>query len=427
MSKKSLKDPRGWIEAIYGDYWSAKKKLIMAGFLVPFVFSILFLFEANILLTIFNIPFDPWMHFNGIIEYVGLTVIIIIVFILSIVSLSLQLIGDRMLSKIFIDPLNSLYNEIYVKKSANQKGMLEKHLFVALLHSIKQFVYFLLFLFIGILLYIPSLFFGYLGYIQLTLYFIPKLSLLVKFFPLIGESIGNSIQLMFESIINISQASWLNTTTTIIIGSVIFVALLAIFGFMDLIESSTNVRYRGDSKTVLKNGIKTTIDSLNLPRKIAKLVYTTFLCLFTDQKGISLNIPVVNGKNVEIAMQNALSTTKPCYIAKLPLDPKRLIEIINDSPPEFQQEIKGAFKKISKHDKAFLTSFGKSFSSQNKKYVARLHIIYGLNEENVKSYAVVYKQPSNYSSRLIQTLWCSDPVIKDKIIHNLESLESSKA
>jgi hypothetical protein len=426
MSKTLRKEERGWIETIYGDYWSVRKKLIIAGFFVPMMFSILLLFLMDSISSIFGFPFEPWIHFQGIITHVGLGIILEFSLLLIVISLLFRYTGERLV-KLFHGPLDLIYKEIYIDKKPNQFGILEKNFIITILRSVRRFLVFAFVLTIYGILYIPSLIIGYFSYLLLIVGTVPNLSLIIKYVPFVGEGAASSIDSMFTSMTNISNPSWFNTTTAIILITAILASMLLVFGFIDLVDSNTNIRYRGNGGNVLINGLKTTIGDLHFPNKIANLAYTTILCLFTDQKTTSLNIPIINPKNIEGAIQNAMGSTQECYIARLPFDIKRIREILEKCPQEFMDEIKKEYGKIGERVKTFATSYGRrSYTPRTVTQMANVSIIYGLNSDGVKAYALVLKQPPNYSSRLIQTLWCSDPVVKDRIVHELRTLEWTK-
>lgn len=228
-----------------------------------------------------------------------------------------------------------------------------------------------------LLLYIPSLIIGWLTYVLLLLYSVPQLSVIIKLVPFIGENTGNFIQLIFGFITDISRPTFLSPTLALVVSAVIASAMLLLFGLMNTVETAVNHQYR-DSRIALRNGFIKTIDNLNIPRKIASTVYQTWLCLFTDQKTVSLNIPVINTKNVEIAMQKALSINSECYIIKLPLDPKKLLEILEKMPSEFLKEIENEFKKVSERNKNIVTIMGRNMSPKANPLVD-MNIVYGLN------------------------------------------------
>lgn len=428
MSKTSPKDQKGWIEAVYGDYWSVKKKLIVVGFFAPIVFSILLLFEMSSVAAVFNFPFEPWAHFYGFIAWVGLTLIVSFTIVSVVVSLLFRFVNEKLGAKFFMGPLDLIYKEIYIDKKPNQFGILEKNFTIAGIRAFKLFPYLLVILALYGILFLPSLVIGYLGYILFIVILVPHLSLVIKYLPIIGVNVSSSIQSAFTSITNISQPSWINTTTATILSIVILVTMIFLFGFMDLVETNTYSRYRGNIRTVLVNGIGAMIRNLNLPYKIADFAYTTVLCFFTDQKTTSLNIPIINPKNIETAMQNALDGEQECYIAKLPLSYNKILENLKKCTPEFIKEIQTELNQVSEDNKIIVTNFAQKNFTLNARARIQMEntsVVCGLNADGVKAYAILQKQPV-YSSRLIQTLWCSDPIIKNRIIDNLQTLESAR-
>jgi hypothetical protein len=422
MSKTSSKDRKGWIEAVYGDYWSSKKELIVVGFFAPIVFSFLLLFEVSSVAAVFNIPFKPWAHFYGFIAWVGLTLIVSFTFLSIVISLLYRYVTEKLGAKLFMAPLDLIYKEIYIDKKPNQFGILEKNFTIATLRAFKLARSSLTVLGLYGILFIPGLVIGFLGYILFVVILVPNLSLVVKYLPIVGVNVSSSIQTAFASIRNISQPSWINTATAAILSISILVIMIFLFGFMNLVETNTYSRYRGNIRIVLGSGIFAMIKNLNLPNKIADFAYTTVLCFFTDQKTTSLNIPIINPKNIETAMQNALDGEQECYIARLPLDFNKILENLKKCTPEFIKEIQTELKQVSEEDRIFIESLAKKTPPKVYTQVGNTSVVCGLND-GVKAYAILQKQPV-YSSRLIQILWCSDPLTKNRIIDNLQTLES---
>jgi hypothetical protein len=424
MSKPSLKNPMTWLNALYGDHWSTKSVLIIVGFLIPLIFSIVLLFEVNSILSLFNFPFNPWIYYHSIISRVGLTVIMAVVILSVLLSLITFIVGEYLNKITTIKPLELIYKEVFIDKKTNQLGIFEKHITIQMIKYMKMVIVFFILSTANLILLIPSIIIGLLTYILFALYAIPQLSVIVKIIPFVGESFAQETQHFFNKLITVSQPYALNINGSIIVSVVLAVFIFGMFGFMNLIETNSKNQYR-NPRNALFNGFKTTISNLNLPRKIAQTIYTTILCLFTDQKTISLNISVINSKNVEKAIRKVLSQNlvdEEPMIATLAMERQELKKIFKNMPKEYKTEIVKEAKSLKSSSRAFALGVG-SKVNQNKKLTG-MSMIWGLNSQGIKTYAIISKNSPSYQSRLIQFLWCSDPLIKEAIVDELHKLDS---
>lgn len=63
---------------------------------------------------------------------------------------------------------------------------------------------------------------------------------------------------------------------------------------------------------------------------------------------MALDIPVINSRNIELAMQNVLGKEQKCYVARLPLDARKIISDIEKAPTAIKDEIETAYKTLRK-------------------------------------------------------------------------------
>jgi hypothetical protein len=423
MSKGSLKNPLTWLNEIYGEYWSKNNRLIVAGFFVPLVVSILSLFELNSILSIFSYPFDPWINYRTIVSSISLVVMLSIVIISFGISLILTATVDHLYRSAILKPLELIHKEIYVEKKPNDFGIFEKHLIISTVKSLNKIVVVGIFSLAYAFLYIPSIVAGGLTYVLFMLVAVPEISNIVKFLPIVGQTAADDIQRGFRLLTSVSNPAWLNQGSSIILSVVLLLCLLSLFAFMNLIETNTKCQYR-TAKIALSDGFATTISNLNLSRKLANLFFITGLCLFTDQKQVSLNIPVVNSNNVEKAIQSTLSNGEEIYLAMVPIN-KEIVETFQKMKPEYREEVKKNLRELDEESIGLMVALQTGVKNFTKDVTGGGSIVIcGLNSQGVKAYAVINKNTSEYSSRTIEVLYCSDPLIKQKILGNLKKLDA---
>lgn len=421
---KSKKTKTGWIETLYGDYWTKKKKLIIAGAVIPLIFSLLVLIELNSFLSIvLGTNYDPINNYSNAVNFVGIW-IILLAFGVAVVLCVFVGFRANSVGKIFDDTLKIVHEEIYVQKKSNTYEILEKNFCLSIVRWSGKLVPVVVTFFVILLLTIPNAVFGCFSNLAIDFYSVSHISTLASYIPSIGDQLKSVSSFLFIFLPTEFQSTFQNFSI-LIQSLVVFVIILLFFPFFDHIEATLSYRQKGNARQIMKSGFWLTINSLNLPVKIGNFIYVTLLCLFTDQKTVSLNIPVINIDNVETAMQKALTPNK-CYVARLPMNAKTIISDIKKCPVEFQHEIEAEFKKIGLGTTAFVEGMNrnKSYRKRQDLIAQTVWIIFGVNEDYVRTYAIVQKKSQNYVSRIIETLWCSDPLVKKRILEELDVLES---
>jgi hypothetical protein len=418
----------GWIEMFYGDYWAKRKKLIVAGFCLPLIFSFLLLLELNCILSlVYGMDHDLIKLYEIIMGFISQFAIwVFIISIIFFISFSHYLYSYY---GVFEKPLRMVHQEIFIKGKPNHYAILVKNFVISCLHSISKMLYLALFLVTFIILLIPSTIVGFTNYLYLDLFFAPQSATFLSLIPVVGEAIKKMILFISESI----GTGILATLQSIPLPFqiiLLFLPILLSLPISDLVVTTVYKRQRGNVKDILKNGLRFLVSNINFPRKIGTFIHVTFLCLFTDQRTVSLDIPVINSRNIETAIYNTLGLNQKCYVAKLSLDPQKIISDIESFPQPIVEEIKTVYQNIYKKWGLFMTETfmeSKYASPSFQKLLAsakNMHVIFGVNENGTMVYAIVEVPPPMYMTRIISRIWCSDPSIKNRIITELNKLDA---
>jgi hypothetical protein len=421
----------GPIALVYGDHWSKRKYLILAGMIFPLLFSFLFLIELSYALSLLNnVSYDPISLYYMLQAKIGESTLIIL-FVISVIGFFSLGCYSFYVFQFFKEPLKSIHQEIFIQKKPNHYEILVKEFCIAIVHSFQRYAYYGFFLIMIAIVFIPSLISGYMGFTLLDVSSAPQIGSFLGTIPVFGETIRDALKFVFESIgreVSLGFQSLPVSWQALIV----LVPILIIIPLSDLIEASVQRRQRGDFKRIMKNGLLIVVKNLVLPSKVANFISTTLVCLFTDQRSVALDVVVVNPRNVELAMQKVLGANSQCYVGKISFDPEKLRSEVQKCPPNIQEEIRGALKNLLK--KGFVKQYTENIirqrirhrkSFQGQLEVARsINTIFGVNEEGVMAYAVVRSPPPNYMTRIIMLFWCSDPDAKNRILEKLEKLDS---
>jgi hypothetical protein len=431
MGKKSPNKGIGWIELIYGDYWAKKKKLIVAGLLIPLIFSFFLLLELNCISSaVSDLPYNPIIFFGMIIDNIGVPALVVI-FLISVAFFLLFSLHLTSYFRVFETPLKTIHQEIYTQKKSPRYEILVKNFVISTFHYMEKIIYISLYSLGSLIVLIPSLVVGYLFYTYLDLFSMPEIANFISLIPAVGDALKGMVTFILESVVT-KISPILQGIPLIYHIIVFFIPMLFLVPLSDLLEATVQKRQRGNIRSILKNGLLFVIKSLNFPRKTANFIYTTFLCLFTDQRTVSLDIPVVNSRNIELAMQNVLGVDQDCYIAKLPLFAQQILSEIERFPASIKNEIEQAYRDIIKK-KIFSKKMMEAlmerkdlmakFQKQQEYVGKNTNVIFGVNEKGVMAYAIVNLPPPAYMTRIILRLWCTDPTVKGMIVDELRKLE----
>lgn len=417
----------GWIETFYGDYWGKRKKLIIAMFFIPLVFSFFLLLELNcIMALVLNSTYDFHIFHQSIGEMIGVPTIQII-FIVSLVFFLMFSAEGSISLNLFEKPLKSIYEEIYVQKKSDPYMILVKNFVLLSMRLSRRLFRFFLFLVGFAIILIPSIIVGFLNYVHLDLFLVPDFGTFLTLIPAIGEPLKNIILFVVEHI-GTSVGLAFQNIPLLFHFLLLFIPLMLLASVADLIEASVSKRQRGNAKKILKNGLKLITMNLNFPCKVARFFYVTFLCLFTDQRNIGLNIPVINSRNIQTAMQNVLGESQS-YVARIPLDAEQIISEVEKFPSSVRGEIEDAVKEFQKTLVYKIIKTGMQRPStrarllKQQESIKQISVFLCVNAEGVMTYALVREPPPTYMTRVIEMLWCSDPTVKSKIIEELKKIE----
>lgn len=439
MSKKPRKE-KGWIETIYGDYWAKRKKLIVVGFFIPLLFCFFTYLEFSYILSwMGNIPFDLHSLYFEIIAQCGQPTLLYTFLILIVVS-TIILVFFSSLRRFFELPIKRTYQEIFIEKKGLPRTLLIKNIFISsLIHGSRVIDVFIVTL-VLMILFIPALFVGYVAYTYINLSSIPTLITNISLLPNIGETLQEVAIFITETIGKEVNQIYINMPP-LLIAIILIIPIILLLAVYDLIESNVLRKQRGTFREILKNGLRLIIFNLNLAGKIGGFINTTLLCLFTQQTNVSLNIPVINDRNVEDAFQSVLGGNKVCYIVRVPnLSPAKTIQELEKLPKPLQDEIREALeaemkkwrfkilKSILEHimKSDTMKSAGKQIENRVSRAATKnlSRIICSMNENGVVAYALVNVPPPTHMTRIISMLWCSDPFVKERIVKKIEDLES---
>lgn len=433
MGKKTLSERKGWIETFYGDYWVKRKKLVIAGLFLPLIFSFFLLLEVNCVLSVlYDLPYNHIMLYNRFIVTVGIGTIVAI-FLISTVFFVLFSRHSTSYYGMFREPLEVIHQEIYVQKKPDPYIILVKSLCISCLRSAKK-IFHLLAFYLGVLVaFVPSIIVGYLIFTWIDLFFLPEMANFLSIIPAIGDVLTEIVHFLLESVV--SEAGVALQNIPVVYHTILLaLPLLLLLPISDRIETSVHKRQRGNIANILGNGLRFIMANLNLPSKMGGFVYTTFLCLFTDQHCVSIDIPVVNSGNIQLAMQNVLGRNQKHYTAKLPLDPQEIMSQLEKFPEDILKEVEKVFKeeiiegRLGKAMKTLWENehWRETMEKQREhflKAIGGLTLIVGGNQDGVMAYAIVSKPPPAYMTRIIQRFWCSDPTVKSRIIDEINKLE----
>lgn len=432
MSKESSNKREGWIETFYGDHWVKRKKLIIGGLFLPLVFSFFLLLEMNCILSIAcDFPYDYTILYNRIKMTIGI-VTIGAIFLVSIIFFIFYLRHITSSHELFKEPLKAIHQEIFVQKKPDAYMILVKNFCISCIHSLRKTIHLFLFLFGSAIVFIPSITVGYLIYTWVDLFFLPEMANFLTLIPTVGDVLSAIVMFIYESVGSELGVAFQNIP---LVYHVVLLTLpmLLLFAISDRIETSVRRRQRGNIRNIFRNGLKNIIEDLDFPKKIANFFYTTLLCLFTDQHCVSLDIFVINSRNVELAMHGVLGRNQKCYTAKLPLNPEKILSEIKKFPDAMLSELESVLGEISegvmgKLLKAMLESeeWRARIERQTEylvKVVKNVNVIVGVNEEGVMAYAIINTPPPTYMTRIVTRFWCSDPTVKSRIIDEISRLE----
>ena len=343
MSKKSQKEA-GWIETIYGDYWSKRKKIIIAGFFLPLLFCFFTYVEFSYILSwIYNTSFDLQSLFYEIITQFGQNTLLYLFLILVACAIILSQFFTSFLS-FPEEALQGTHREIFIEKKSNPRSILMKNIFVSALNMSSEIVdLFISFLALAIL-FIPALLVGYVAYIYINLFSIPTLITNISLLPTVGEPLQDVAIFITETIgKEITQIS--TNMSPLLVALILTIPIILVLAISDLIQSKVLRKQRGSIREILKNGTVFIIFNANFSGKIGGFIHTTLLCLFTQQGNLSFDIPIINDRNVDEAFQSVLGTDQQCYVLRVPrMSPTDLIQELEKLPKSLQDEIKETLK-----------------------------------------------------------------------------------
>lgn len=212
------------------------------------------------------------------------------------------------------------------------------------------------------------------------------------------------------------------------------IPIFLMFPVFDRIETRVLRKQRGNFSQILKNGFGLTIFNLNFIGKVSNFLHRTFLCLFTDQSTVSIDIPVVNDRNVDTAIFNILSTNQRCYVVRVPnFGSPQFFSEIEKLPKPWQEEIWKTFEKESEKSRWLRFFVGMMKEKRARLRMEKLRksalrrapqwMIFAISENECIVYAFIEVPPPTYMTRIIRRLWCSDPNVKERIIDEIEILE----
>ena len=431
MSKKKRKEI-GWIEIFYGDFWAKRKKLIIAGLFIPFFFSFFIYLEFSLLLDMMrDTPFNLETLFYEAMARIGYYNFLILSLIVVGVSI-LCLVYFTSFIRFFESPLKKTCREILKEKKANPRLVLVRNISMSVLLFSKKVMYWFVFGTAAAIALVPGIILGYLIYVYFDLFSVPSIIKFVSFLPGIGENLQKIATFISETFgthastvfYNIPQIYW-----PLIFAIPVFL-MLPIF---DRIETRLRTKQRGNIGQILKNGFTLNLLSLNLLSKLSNFLYTTFLCLFTDQSTISIDVPVINDRNIDQAMNTILGTNQRCYVVRLPMMGAEFISEIERLPKLWQEEIKKTFEGLIDESRLLKFLAGMVKEKRTREIMQRpqrrllrlgtLWITFAIAENECISYAMFKVPPPTYMTRMIMLLWCNDPGIKERIVEEIERLE----
>jgi hypothetical protein len=437
MSEKKEKE-MGWLELFYGDHWAKRRKLIIARFFLPLFFSILIYVECSCLRScIYNEPSDLKLLFLEITTAIGRIPLLALSLILLCAFFFLQIYFAVRLH--YLEPaLRATWNEIFVEQKLNPRMVLIKNTFATLIGFIGKFFHFIVLSSVYLILFIPGIIVGFLAWSYFNLFSLPKIVDFVSLIPTIGDTLQEILAFIVDAWGR--QISEILANLTPIYGALILAIPIILFlPLANRIETRILRKRRGNIRHVLKDGAYFLISNLNLPSKLAHFISVTLLCSFTDHSEVSIDIPIMNDRNVDQAMQSLLGLNQKCYIVRLPpFNPFRIQQELENLPQPIKDDLskllEREFAKLGGRVIKRIIELTKTSQYARKKLERSLIkvrklaeqtiTICGIGENGVFAYAIVRKPPPEYMTRIVTALRCSDPNVKAKILAKIEELET---
>jgi len=437
MTEERTKE-HGWIEIIYGDYWTKRKKLIIAGFFMPLFFAFLTFIEFFYIFThLYGVQTTSKSLFLEIITKINAKLFGALFLSSVFLFLLIMVYFDYSFSSALKSLLKKTWQEIYEERKANPKAILVKNMLITVVRWFTERLNFILLLPFLYILAILSIFVGYLTYVYLGLFLIPQIVAWITVLPLIGDTLQKIVIIILDVI-----GQFFEHVPRIYVVFSLPILIIFLILYSNLVESRTLRKQQESCWQTLKNGLKFMLRHLNFPKKIASFIYYTFLCLLTDQSTVSLDIPIINDRNIDDAMKKVLGTNYQCYVIRISLmGPQSFSEEIEQLPINIRAEIMATLEKeIKKWQNKFMAkvmfpilekivSFRsvteKSITEYEKRLIKRrnLFLVCGINENGCIAYAIVEVPQPMRITRIISRFWCSDPDIKERIITEIRRLE----
>lgn len=430
MSKKKRKEI-GWIEIFYGDFWAKRKKLIIAGFFIPLFFSFFLYVEFSFLLSwIRGIPFNLETLFHETMAKIGYDKFLILFLILLGFSIFYFLYTASIFR--FIESLlRKTWREIFQEKKKDPRLVLVKNILISSLVLSRRLFRWLILTMFFVIAFVLGILLSYLFYVYLDLFSIPSIIHFVSFLPFVGDTLTKIATYMVETLGTHAIEAFRNIPP--VFAFLLFAILIFLmFPTFDLVETRLLRKRRGNIGQILKNGFRLTTLNLNLLNKLGDFFHRTFLCLFTDQATISIDIPIVNDRNLDIAMHTILSTNQRCYVVRLPAFSSKLVSEFEKLPKLWQEEVKKIFE-TELEKSAFLRILAKTTEEKRQKVGEGVRrglgecvpqwMTFAIGENGCIAYAMISVPPPTYMTRMITLLWCNDPGIKERIVDEIEKLE----
>ena len=432
MSKEKRKDS-GWIETIYGDFWAKRKKLIIAGFVFPLIFCFLLYLEFSLVLSwMQNTPFNLEALFRSTMERIGYDIFLILFFPLLGFSIVFWF-SVRSFLGFFELPLTRTWREVFKEEKKSPRFVLVKNIVISLLRFVGKLFHFLTVAVLYGTSFAPALIWGGLIYLYLDLYSIPNVINFVSLLPGVGDTLKQIATYTAQTFGR--HLGEIQSIPQVCMIPLLGILILLMFPLFDRIQTSVLRKQRGNIKRILRNGFILILYNINFLDKLGRFLYTTFHCLFTDQTKTSLDVHVINDMNVDKAMHKILSTNQRCYIARIPFVGAELISEIERFPEPWQDEIVKIFKEEierswylklllklvkEKRTRPMMRGIAQKLSRHEAE-----RVIFAVSENGCVAYALIGIPPPTYMTRKASILWCNDPTAKERILDEIDKLEST--
>jgi len=429
---------KGILELVFGDQWAKHRISIIVGVFIGGVISLLLIEMTSSLLSIWHSVLNP----RQIVELaIGNWYLYLSVTFLSctIVCCLFSYMAERLIFSMLGTVLDLTSQDMFGATStlADHNLIILKNIIIATLARMSGLLALSVVAFVLLLLTVPGVFVGIVAYGYVALDTGP---ILLK---QVGELLNLPNTATYLSILDLLGSSLDKLReNAALMAAVVAISIAVLASLLDYAICYEHKRLRGGTMDIGKRAVSLTIASLNLPSKLGSLIYAFGATILSDRRCISTDIAIVSEKKLYDTLQKRLSEGgKRCVTTSTPYDPNRTADLIRQLPQGMRTQIDAAledsvsrsrpvvkiltktaplwFRFMTKEKLQGLMEKQLSMASKRMQKV-KSFLVFSVAEDGVSAFALVEIPPPNHRTRIIRLFWCSDYLLKESIVGDVQ-------